>query len=89
MSESEEKIITILSAEFTRTFLIALSTSCTQLNPDDTTFLKTFKSLTGIFLAIYLMRKISSNFNPSVTLMFWYIKNSKFLNKFIFQYLFF
>ena len=53
MSESEEKIITILSAEFTRTFLIALSTSCTQLNPDDTTFLKTFKSLTGIFLAIY------------------------------------
>ena len=79
MVEIQENINKILIAEFTGTFLIALSNCLPHLNQEESIITRTFQLLTGIFLAIFIMRKISSYFNPAVYFMFYKLKNTEFL----------
>jgi len=88
MEETDEKLIDILIAEFIGTFLVAIVTGFSYIDQSETLILKEFKNFLGIFLAIYLMRKISGAFyNPGVFIMFLKLKNSKFYKKHFSSYL--
>lgn len=88
MDETEKRLSEILIAEYFGTILIALFTGFSFNEQTEFISLKLLKDLIGIFLAIFLMRKIScAYFNPGVFIMFLQLKNSAFYKKHILSYI--
>ncbi len=87
MEETDKTLNKILIAEFIGTFLIAISCGFSYMDLGESNMRKEMKCFFGIFIAIYLMKKISgSYFNPAVFIMFIRLTNSKFYFKHFFSY---
>ena len=83
MAFDEKKLKQILFAEFFGSFLLAISSTFAGLNEHDSRCTKFLKSLSIIFLAIFLNRKISGpSLNPGTYIMGWALKKQKFQKKY-------
>lgn len=88
MHETEKKLNEILIAEYFGCILIAFATAFSFYTETDSLILNHLKEITGVFIAIILMRKISgAYFNPGVFVMFLKLKNTKFYKRHFFSYI--
>jgi len=84
----EQKIRSLLFSEFFGTLILAMSIGFANVNDDESKILRRMKSLMGVFMGIYLSKKISGPFlNPAVFIMILDLKKLPIHKKYKFHFI--
>lgn len=86
--KGEEKINSFLFSEFSGTLILAMSIGFANVNGDDDPILRRMRAIMGVFIGIYLSKKISGPFlNPAVFVMILDLKQLPLHKKYKFHFL--
>lgn len=86
--KGEDKINSLLFSEFLGTFILAISIGFANVNDDESKVLRRMKAVMGVFIGIFLSKKISGPFlNPAVFIMILDLKKLALHKKYKFQFI--